>query len=641
MDENSGVRLSRLTSLTDYRRAKIKTMIMVDTNEIATDLSLIYNATSDGMLLISLEGDRYRIAAANQTFLEKYDIKKSQVTGKFLDEVASSENNKLVAQHYQEVMKTKEPAKWEAEFELPSGTVIGEITATPAIDGKGMFTGLVLTIHDITERKWAEKALAMAEARFRNLVEQSMIGVYIIEGGIFRYVNPHLAGIFGFTQSELIGMSPATIIHRDDLDIVSQNIASRVNGSLDRVHYEAKGMHRNGNIVYLEIFCSGKLEMEGNAIIGTVLDISKRKLAEKEREKALFMVNERMKELTLLNKISDILQHDNRKVDDVISEIVQLIPEAFKYPDKAAARIVLGEKEFATKNYGKAIHSVSSSFSVFDGESGLVEVLYPGFDPRNDPTPIFEEERTLVGMVAEMISSHLFRLGEHEARKKIEEEVVNQKIKQQKRIARAILTAQETERNKIGQELHDNVNQILASAKIYLGLAKDRSDESVRPAVENSLRLVSQAIEEIRALSSTQVAPVKKLNLIELIKELIEKLEDSTSIRAKFDYEVAPGTEVPVELKLNIYRIIQEQISNILKHSDATMVHVNLNFDGKHLKVITHDNGQGFDPDQKRNGIGISNIINRVESFNGQINIESSPGSGVTTYIVLPVEEGL
>src|SRR5690606_3824245 len=262
----------------------------------------------------------------------------------------------------------------------------------------------------------------------RNLVEQSMIGVYIIEGGIFRYVNPHLAGIFGFTQSELIGMSPATIIHRDDLDIVSQNIASRVNSSLDRVHYEAKGMHRNGNIVYLEIFCSGKLEMEGNAIIGTVLDISKRKLAEKEREKALFMVNERMKELTLLNKISEILQHDNRKVDDVISEIVQLIPDAFKYPDKAAARIVLGEKEFATKNYGKAIHSVSSSFSVFGGESGLVEVLYPGFDPRNDPTPIFEEERTLVGMVAERIRSHLLRLGEHEARQKIEEEVVNQTI---------------------------------------------------------------------------------------------------------------------------------------------------------------------------------------------------------------------
>src|SRR5690606_38861194 len=132
------------------------------------------------------------------------------------------------------------------------------------------------------ERKWAEKAFAMAEARFRNLVEQSMIGVYIIEGGIFRYVNPHLAGVFGLTQSEFIGMSPSTITHRDDLYIVSQNIASRVNGSLEMVHYEAKGMHRSGNIVCLEIYRRGKLEMEGNAIIGTVLNVSKPKLSEKE-----------------------------------------------------------------------------------------------------------------------------------------------------------------------------------------------------------------------------------------------------------------------------------------------------------------------------------------------------------------------
>src|SRR5690606_8240312 len=157
-------------------------------------------------------------------------------------------------------------------------------------------------------------------------------------GGRFGYVNPRLAGLLGFTGSEFIGMRPATIMHRGDFCIVSHIIASRAHGSLEAVHDEVEGMQRNGDIVYLGIVCGGKLEVERNAIIGTVLDISKRKLAEKEREKALYMVNERMKELTLLNKISDIHQHDNRKVDDVISEIVQLIPEAFKYPDKAAAR---------------------------------------------------------------------------------------------------------------------------------------------------------------------------------------------------------------------------------------------------------------------------------------------------------------
>lgn len=602
------------------------------------ELSLIYNATSDGMLLLTNEEGRFKIVSANRTFLQQYNVREGLMVGKYLDEVATPESLERVVKNYGEAVRTREVVRWDAEFDLPSGRVIAELSATPVLDAKGNCLSLVVTIHDVTKRKRAEEQLALAESRFRNLVEQSLVGVYILEEGRLKYVNPHLAHIFGYTQQELIGQEPSRIIHHTEVGRVQENILARLTGQEETIHYETIGQKKSGAPVDLEIFCSGRLEMEGGAIIGTLLDISERKHAQEGLEKAMYYLNERVKELTVLNRISTILNKDHNSVDELLYEVVNQLPSAFKYPDLAAAKISLGEKQFITPNFGESVHRIYSRFSIFGGRKGMIEIVYPGMKLPPEKDPFFLEERNLVSMVAEMLSGYLFRLAEHEARKAMEQEVMNQKIQEQKRIARAILNAQEKERNKIGQELHDNVNQVLASAKIYLGLAMDRSDAELQPVVKNAQLLVSQAIDEIRVLSSSQVTPVKRIDLDFLVKSLIEKLEDSTSIKVEFDYQVEVDRIVTDDLKLNVYRIIQEQINNILKHSDASQVNLRVVLEDKRLCVSIQDNGQGFDPHLKRQGIGINNIINRVESFNGQVTIESSPGRGTTFYIIFPVD---
>jgi signal transduction histidine kinase len=146
---------------------------------------------------------------------------------------------------------------------------------------------------------------------------------------------------------------------------------------------------------------------------------------------------------------------------------------------------------------------------------------------------------------------------------------------------------------------------------------------------------VDDAIGEIRALSRKQVTPLKKINLEELILSVKEKLDASTSMKTTFVYSVN-GKIIGDDLKLNIYRIVQEQVNNILKHADASSVNIQVTGDNAFLFVDIADNGKGFDLSAKREGIGLANMVNRVESFNGQLRIHSRPGEGCRVEISIP-----
>jgi PAS domain S-box-containing protein len=221
------------------------------------------------------------------------------------------------------------------------------------------------------------------------------------------------------------------------------------------------------------------------------------------------------------------------------------------------------------------------------------------------------------------------------ARKMMEQEIIDQKIQEQKKIARTIIKTQEKERNYIGQELHDNINQILVGAKIYLESTANKSGE-IKELVKYPAELISKAIEEIRLLSSKLVTPLKDINLNDMIQGLICDFEKSQAIQTVFKYNFREKL-ISDELKLNIYRTIQEQLNNIAKHAEAKYVAVSIQTDKGFINIIVEDDGKGFDINSKRKGIGISNILNRVESFNGQVTINSSPGNGCKISFEIPL----
>lgn len=205
----------------------------------------------------------------------------------------------------------------------------------------------------------------------------------------------------------------------------------------------------------------------------------------------------------------------------------------------------------------------------------------------------------------------------------------------QRLLTEQMIAVQEREREWIGRELHDNVNQVLTTVKLYLETA---SAQQNNPLVDRSMRLINGTIGEIRNLSHQLSAPtLGTRSLIDSINALIEMIEFSNHIEFEFDHS-GYGQSIAMNQKLAVYRILQEQLNNIIKHAQATRVSIYLNQRDNFVILTVKDNGKGFDSTAKAKGMGLNNITSRAKVFGGVVEIKSSPGKGCSLKVVLPVE---
>lgn len=221
----------------------------------------------------------------------------------------------------------------------------------------------------------------------------------------------------------------------------------------------------------------------------------------------------------------------------------------------------------------------------------------------------------------------------------LEEELAKQRIIKQQQITGAVLDAQEQERKGIGEELHDNINQILATAKLFLTTSLQKPDMQL---ICKSRDYISMAMEEIRKLSSILITPAfMEAGLKGPIEDLVENILEATKMDITTEINIPYETILDEDMKVTIYRIIQEQLNNILKHAEATTVSIAINASPAKIVLSIHDNGKGFDTHLNRKGIGISNIRRRAEVFNGKVAIESSPGKGCLLSVILYKKVGI
>jgi PAS domain S-box-containing protein len=220
-------------------------------------------------------------------------------------------------------------------------------------------------------------------------------------------------------------------------------------------------------------------------------------------------------------------------------------------------------------------------------------------------------------------------------RVRLEKELALQQRLKQQQITEVVLGAQERERFELGQELHDNINQILATSKLYLDVAIEEREPRIE-LLAKSRNNISMAIEEIRRLSKELITPsLNDLGLIQSIKELIRSIQMVKKMKIRLSITGLDENALQPEQKINIYRIIQEQLNNILKHAQASAVSIELNKQREQIRLRVEDDGKGFDPRMRRNGVGISNIMSRAELYNGKVEIDSSPGKGCRLEVVL------
>ncbi|MEP7165436.1 MAG: PAS domain S-box protein [Ferruginibacter sp.] len=217
----------------------------------------------------------------------------------------------------------------------------------------------------------------------------------------------------------------------------------------------------------------------------------------------------------------------------------------------------------------------------------------------------------------------------------MEKQILDQKVGEQKRITIAVVNAQEKEKAAIGEEMHDNVNQLLAASKLYMGHCLSLREFS-RDDIVKSLQYVTEAMEEIRKLSHILVGPAqeKAIGLIYSIEELVTNMSILKTTKVSFNHSTYNEEKSELGLKLVIFRIIQEQMNNILKYAEATEIEIELKNEETDLIVSINDNGKGLNTSANREGIGLRNIKNRAEVYNGIMRIVSSPGKGCKLKII-------
>ncbi len=221
-------------------------------------------------------------------------------------------------------------------------------------------------------------------------------------------------------------------------------------------------------------------------------------------------------------------------------------------------------------------------------------------------------------------------------RKLLELQLLNEQVQKQKLINQTTIEAQEKERSMISAELHDNVNQLLMSAKLHISAAKN--NENAETLINKASDYLLHAVEEIRSLTKKLNSSIVKTVGLELsIMDICHNMKQFSDIEVSTDLDAAVIDKLTQDRQLVIFRIIQEQSNNIIKYSRASAANISLTEKNKQCQLIISDNGIGFDKTkQKANGIGFINIFNRVDAYNGKTEITTFPDNGCTICVTIP-----
>ena len=223
-------------------------------------------------------------------------------------------------------------------------------------------------------------------------------------------------------------------------------------------------------------------------------------------------------------------------------------------------------------------------------------------------------------------------------RKRLEKELLKNELEYKKLINQATVDSQEQERSEIGRELHDNINQVLTTTKLYLELALANEDMT-KELIKKSSRNISNAIYEIRQLSRSLMDPtIGDLGIVDSIHDLVENINYTRKIKITLNIDEEIENLLDRSQKLTLFRTIQESLNNVIRHAKAKHVTIVIVVESSNIELQITDDGVGFSETSVKKGAGLKNITNRVYLINGTFEIESKSGKGCHIMIRFPIK---
>jgi len=215
------------------------------------------------------------------------------------------------------------------------------------------------------------------------------------------------------------------------------------------------------------------------------------------------------------------------------------------------------------------------------------------------------------------------------------------KSEQQDALLRTTIFAQENERKRFAEDLHDEIGAMLSAVKLNLArLEKKVEEPGTRNLAANARNNVDEVIFHIRRITRALLPPsLERFGLGIAIGELINWIEKAESSRIVF-HEAGSVRRFDIHNEMTVFRIVQELLNNALKYSTASRIDIRLKYTATHLFALVADNGMGFSVDAARGkGLGLQNLEGRARVMKARIKIKSRPGCGSSAILALKVSE--
>ena len=431
-------------------------------------------------------------------------------------------------------------------------------------------------------------------------------------------VNSSMCAMLGYTKEELLGKNVIALI--DPTDLKEKPIRFDLLAQGKNTFTERKAVHKDGTIIYLE---SNAKECGKGQILVIARNITERKKTEsilQESEANLqTILNNTDTIYVLLDKHLRIISYNARARAFAEQELEHNIRISDYFLDYFSVK----KRPVLLRHLMAALQGKHINYEISYPQAGNTPNWY---NVKLFPISNGGNEVYGVMMAVSDISETVI----------LEQKLEEERIKKQTEITDAVITAEERERHAIGQELHDNINQLLLTARLYLGTAKKQStNHQNEQLVNEAYTIIDKAITDIRNLSHSLISPfIDEYGLLQALDYLTEAVSKSSGLNIDSKIEVNESA-LGDKLKLAIYRIVQEQLTNVIKYAKATAVTITLKQDMNDVALSVKDNGVGFDTLKTPKGTGFVNMRTRASLFEGKLDIDSSPGNGCTVRLRL------
>lgn len=352
----------------------------------------------------------------------------------------------------------------------------------------------------------------------------------------------------------------------------------------------------------------------------------------RQHARAMHDLRERVKELNCLYGISRLAQGGELPMEALVREVALLVCQSWQFPEIACVRIQIGGLECRTPAHGPCADSQKSPIFIQAECIGEIEVGYLEPRPREHEGPFLLEERHLLDAVADKLG-RLVQANRAEAQMRV--------------LSRELIKAQETERLRIATELHDNLAQNLAAIKLELGGIEELS-RGANPALARGLtkltRQLSKTITGIRDLAYDLLPPgLEDLGLVTTLSHYCSDFAKRSGLAVDYFADGMDGVRLDFESQVNLYRLVQEALTNVRKHAQATKVTVRLICSHPSVILRIEDDGRGVDLDGRMDEfyqakrLGVWGMRERARLLGGRISLKSCPGRGMRIHIEIPI----